>query len=189
MTVNLSQWVSSHAVDHLTLLKYEGRNLQSWRTCRCGALWGVSFSKHHHGVCLIPVGCLWQHRSGLGADSDGRGLVQLAAAELRLWVPLALGQSTELQVVAEQLREVGHLQKMWGNAEMESRGHQQPAQCAWLPCTVILLKVWERQLWQQHRTFGLFFSQNCSFFRSWRELLSWGVFPGSCCSCLACRCL
>lgn len=28
MMVNLSQWVSSHAADHLTLLKDEGRNLQ-----------------------------------------------------------------------------------------------------------------------------------------------------------------
>lgn len=26
------------------------------------------------------------------------------------------------------------------------------------------------------------------FLRSWRELLSWGVFPGSCYSCLPCRC-
>lgn len=37
---------------------------------------------HTSGVRVTPgCGGLWQDRSGSGADSDGRGLVQLAAAQ------------------------------------------------------------------------------------------------------------
>lgn len=65
------------------------------------------------------------------------------------------GRAQSCRLLLSRLRQMGHLQELWGNAEREreQRKDQQPTRCAWFLWLLILLKVWERQIWQQHRSF------------------------------------